>query len=154
MSLLQKIKDMSLMARKEKDPNATFLVTLYAEAARVGKDKGQRESTDDEVIAVLKKFKDGANTIIQCATKRGGDSATAQEMQANAELKIIESFLPAMLSEDDLIRIINGYVVAIPDASSKSMGIIMGNLKQEYPGSYDGKLASKLVKDVLDALNS
>lgn len=146
MSLLQQIKDKSLLARKERDPMATFLVTLYAEAARVGKDNGNRESTDDEVLSTLRKFKEGAKTIIETSTN--------QDLleQAVAETILVDTFLPIMLTEHELTAIINGYIVSTPDIDSKSMGVIMSKLKQEHLGLYDGQLAAKLVKDALHAL--
>lgn len=143
MSLLQDIKNASFTARKNKDKMATFLVTLYSEAAMVGKNKRNDESTDEEVISVLKKFKAGAETIHECSP--------SQEIanQALLEIDLLDQFLPKMLTEDELVSIINGYVISTPDVSIKSMGLIMGNLKNDHPGLYDGALASKLVKAAL-----
>lgn len=152
MSLLQQIKDASLTARKQKDSMAAFLVTLYAEAARVGKDKGQRDSTDEEVIAVLEKFKKGAREIIETAQDNPSDYANTLAAEAQQEILLLEQYLPKQLSEDELTAIINGYVVSTPDVSAKSMGLIMGKLKQEHGGLYDGSLASRLVKEALSAL--
>jgi len=70
MSLLQDIKNASLEARKIKSELSSFLVTLYAEAAKIGKDSGNRESTDEEVIKILKKFKSNAEELIKLATEK------------------------------------------------------------------------------------
>ena len=57
MSLLAQLKKDSLLARKAADGvRATLLSTLIAEAEMVGKNAGNRESTDDEVQQTIRKF--------------------------------------------------------------------------------------------------
>ena len=57
MSLIQDIKSASLVARKARETKkAESLITLYSEASMIGKNDGNRESTDAETIAVIKKF--------------------------------------------------------------------------------------------------
>lgn len=146
MSLLQQIKDASLDARKAKLSLAPFLVTLYSEAAMVGKTKRNGESTDEEVIGVLKKFKAGAETMIEYS------SSQDVKDQSQLEIEAIELFLPKMLSEDELTGVINGYIVSTPGVSKASMGLLMSKLKNDYPELYDGSSASKLVKEALNAL--
>ena len=150
MSLLQAIKQASLTARKIKDPTATFLVTLYAEAARVGKDKRNSDSTDDEVISVLKKFKAGAETVIEAATKRNDAGDQASIDQALIEINIIDTYLPKMMSEDELTIEIIEFVNTLEDTTAKQMGKVMAYLKATFPGLYDGAMASKIVKGSLN----
>ena len=62
MTLLAKLKADSLQARKDGNKvAANLLVTLVSEATMVGKNAGNRDSTDEEVQRVVKKFLD--NTI-------------------------------------------------------------------------------------------
>ena len=57
MSLLAQLKKDSLLARKAADSvRATLLSTLIAEAEMVGKNAGNRESSDDEVQQTIRKF--------------------------------------------------------------------------------------------------
>lgn len=150
MSLLQQIKDASLAARLNKSDDATFLVTLYAEAAKVGKDKRNGDSTDEEVLSVLQKFKAGAEIIIQSARTLNGPNKLDQIRQAETEIQLVEQYLPKQLTEDELRAIINGYVVALVEVTPKAMGSIMASLKQDYAGKYDGTLASTIVKAALN----
>lgn len=56
-NMIGKIRDDMITARKGDDPVAkSLLVTLYSEASRVGKDKRNGDPTDEEVVAVVKKF--------------------------------------------------------------------------------------------------
>lgn len=149
MTLLAKIKAASVEARLNKSSIATFLVTLYSEAAKVGKDKRNGDSTDEEVISVLRKFKVGAETIIEAATKQQGPNMAEQIAQARLEISIVESYLPKMMDEQELRSLVERLVNALPDKSPKQMGVVMSALKQDFPGLYDGALASKLVKEAL-----
>lgn len=149
MSLLQQIKDESIIARKGKVPTATFLVTLYSEAANVGKNKRNGESTDEEVISILKKFKAGAETIIEAANKRQGHNDQLAINEAEIEISIIDDYLPKMMSTDELTIEIIEYVNSLEDKSAKQMGTVMAYLKTTFPGLYDGGMASKLTKEYL-----
>jgi uncharacterized protein len=149
MSLLEKIKTDSVQARKFKTPIASFLVTLYSESAKVGKDKRNGESTDEEVILTLRKFKVGAETIIKAATEQQGTRMEEQITQAQSEIAVIMTYLPTMMSEDELTIEILEIVNSLLDKSPKQMGYVMGQLKTNFHGLYDGALASKLVKEIL-----
>ncbi len=150
MSLLQIIKDASLTARRIKDPTATFQVTLYAEAAKAGKDKRNGDSTDEEVISVLKKFKGGAEIVIKAASERNDTGDQALIDQALVEIGIIDQYLPKMMSEDELTIEIIEFVNTLEDRTAKQMGKVMAHLKASFPGLYDGAMASKVVKNTLN----
>jgi uncharacterized protein YqeY len=64
----------------------------------------------------------------------------------NTEIAVIEKFLPSQLNQEELEKIVAGLIEGSPEAN---MGQIMGALKSEYAGQYDGKLASQVVKAAL-----
>lgn len=132
MSLLQQIKKDQLQARKSKEAlKVKLLTTLLAEAAKPGLDDGKRESTDAEVIGVIKKFIKNANeTLKHC-----------EDQEVVFELSILETYLPQQLDEDSLRSII----AANDDLTN--VGQIMKFLKDNYNGLYDGKLASTIAKE-------
>ena len=66
--------------------------------------------------------------------------------KSTKELEILNGYLPKQLLEEEL----NKKIQEIIDASSiKTMGNIMKELKTQYDGSYDGKMASAIVKKLL-----
>ena len=77
MSMLEQIKGAMFSARKARTDKvlSDLLTTLYSEAAMVGKTKRNGESTDEEVLAVVKKFKEGVIQVIQNAAKLGDQAA-------------------------------------------------------------------------------
>ncbi len=141
MSLLQQIKSKSVQFRKNKDPMAVFLITLYSESSRPGLDDGKRESTDEEVIRVLKKFKDGAKMVMD-----NSSSTTAETyLQAQQEILLIDDFLPRQMTSDELHQIIKNTI----DTGVNNLGGIMKYLNTHHAGLYDGALASQITRQLL-----
>lgn len=139
MMLLEKIKADQMVARKERNAEkAAALTTLFAEAANVGKNKANRDSTDDEVIGVVKKFIDNVNICLQHAK-------TEESKQTYlCELEWYKAYQPSQLSEAELRSVISAAM-----SENKNMGTIMAYLKQNFSGAYDGKMASTLIKEML-----
>jgi len=141
MSLLKKIQEDQMIARKERNTEkATALTTLFAEAANVGKNKGNRDSTDEEVISVAKKF---ISNIEVCLMHTSEPHVISRYEE---EISLYEKYLPTQMSELELRQLIK---TTIENHEDKSMGKIMGFLKTFYAGRYDGKMASALIKEAL-----
>ncbi len=134
MSLLAQIKNDQVAARKAKNKVlADTLTTLYSEAANEGLNKGKRESTDAEVIAVLKKFINNCVSTISVV----GDGEVKEGKKE--EIKVYEAYLPKQLSTEEMHDIITGMgVVSLPQ--------IMNHFKTNYAGLYDGKALATLAK--------
>lgn len=136
--LLKKIAADQLAARKAGDKTAAaVLTTLLGEASKLTAEdhkKGVTEVTDGRVIATVKSFT--ANVEQTLAVAPADRKADLQR-----ELEVLAVYIPAQLSEDDLNRIIGAW-----KASGMNLGQIMGKLKADYEGQYDGKLASSIAK--------
>lgn len=132
-------------SRKERaSVEVAFLGTVIAEAAMVGKNGGNREVTDGEVTAVLKKFlslNDECRTFLNHITPE----ALAQ---LNIEKALLLEFLPVQLTEQEL-RVI---IVDLVD-SGRALGDVMKYLKAKYPGQYDGRLANEVFRGVTRGTN-
>lgn len=143
--LLEKLQAAALAARKNQNAvAASLLTTLYAEAARVGKDQGNRVSTDDEVVAVVKKFSKNIDETL--AALPATDSRVAQ---LSLEKELLAAYLPTQLDEAGLKALIDELVAGLAEKSPKQMGTIMAGLKARAGGQYDGAMASRLVKAAL-----
>jgi uncharacterized protein len=138
MTLMQKIKQDQVEARKNRDTiRANLLTTLIGEAEMVGKNSGNRESTDAEVAAVIKKFVKNAEETLTALKAQG----TFNEAIA-VEVGILNGYLPQQLSEYELKAIAEGRS-GMPD--------FMKYLKDNYAGQYDGRLASQVAREVYAA---
>jgi len=98
---------------------------------------GVKTVTEDQVVAVLKSFQKKNAEFM--ATLKPGDLIF---VKINQEKGIIDSFLPQQLTEKE-IKVILG------ESGLEDMGQMMKFLKENYSGQYDGKIASKVVKELL-----
>lgn len=156
-SLMQLIRDDALAARKAahlaRDPavkaaegdRATFLITLSAEAARKGKDDGNRESTNDEVVSVVKKFIDNANLTLSAL----GDKAPAQRARVEAEILILKGYMPAQVDAAAVTEAITEIVASLAERGPKQMGLVMSQLTARFGSSFDKAAASAQVRQAL-----
>jgi uncharacterized protein YqeY len=145
--LLTKLKTDQLQARKDRDAvRASLLTTLIGEATAIGKNDGNRDTTDAEVIAVIKKFIKNVNEVIRVA----GDYRDADRAdQGWAEKTILESYLPVQLTGDALLQTIKQIADELNAHTLRDVGKVMGALKSRYDGQYEGTVAVALVKEVL-----
>ncbi|ATW26840.1 GatB/YqeY domain-containing protein [Candidatus Formimonas warabiya] len=150
MTILMKIKGDLLEARKSDHPVKKNLIsTLYAETAMLGKNKGNRpveEITDEETLAVIKKFIKGAEESYQIslANNRQDKAALAQE-----ELDILKAYLPAQLSEEFLEQFVKDFLERSPQKGKQVIGLIMKELNQHYQGQFDGRKANEIISRLI-----
>lgn len=145
MSLLQTIKDAQLQARKNRQADAAAsLTTLIGEASSIGKNDGNRETTDAEIVTVVKKFIKNINETLAALPP------TDARVQAfSAEKVLYEGFLPTQISNDQLKVIIVQLTDELNAHTIRDMGKVMKALKDRYDGQYDGAAASGLIKAAL-----
>jgi uncharacterized protein YqeY len=149
MSLLEEIRKDQLQARKEHAFGVPLLTTLIGEAQMPGKNAG-RESTDEEVLGIIKKFISNLDEVIKILGKNQSEFFIDERLvHAQTERMILMKYVPIQKTEAELRVIITEYIDILGEKSPKQMGKVMGMLKTEYSGRYDGTLASKLVKELL-----
>jgi uncharacterized protein len=116
--MISELKKAMMKAKMEHDTaKSNLLSTLVAEAAMVGKNDGNRATTDQEVINIIKKFIKNANENIKILDEIGKDKSAVIK-----EKEILESFLPKQLDPEELEAIIDGIAAALPERSVKMCG--------------------------------
>ena len=101
---------------------------------------------DTVVVEVLQKMVKQRRESIEMFKSGGRDELAAKEQ---AELGVIESFLPQQLSEDETRAAIEGIKAEVGAASVKEMGKVMAVLKERHGAVIDMSKASGLVKAAL-----
>ena len=97
MSVIEKLKAESMKLRKDRDPIAPKLVFALSEIDKVGKNAGNRQTTDDEAIKVIQKI---ISTIDQTVELLSPNSPVVYDL--HREKGILESVLPQMATADDI----------------------------------------------------
>ena len=144
MSLLAQLKKDSLLARKAADRvRGTLLSTLIGEAEMVGKNAGNRESTDEEVQQTIRKFLKNNQEAL------GVIKDEARRAVLEQESAILTAYLPPLASDAEVQAFITATVAALAERSPKQMGVVMGALKAKYGSDFDAKQASAWIKHAL-----
>lgn len=107
---------------------------------------GSRELSDDEVLEVLSRE---AKKRKEAATIYGKVGRSELETKELAELKIIESYLPAELGEKEVRALVDRAFEALHPAGDKDFGRTMGEVMKSAGGRIDSVLASRLIKEKL-----
>ena len=138
--MINKIKNDLLEARKIKNKELIGLLTaLYSESLKVGKDKGNRVTNNDEVIQVIKKFIKGINESLNVSKD------TVKIKSLKFELDALEKYLPKQLSEDEMKDIVGKCL----NDNIDNIGGIMKVFKSDYSGLFDGKKLSTIIRELL-----
>lgn len=112
-----------------------LLSTIIGECEQISKDP-----SDSQITGVLQKlYKDNEATLKEC-----GDTRFDVKAQLMEENSFIKPFLPKMLTEGELIGIINSQIQL-----GNNMSTIMKYLSSTYRGRFDGKQAIEILKTLL-----
>lgn len=114
----------------------------------VARARGDQQIAEEEVLSLLQGLIKSRRESVALYQQGGRQDLVDKE---NAEIAIIEKFLPKQMSEDEAKAAIKSIVAATGAASIKDMGKVMAQLKTQYAGQMDMSKASALVKDVLSA---
>jgi len=144
------IKTELVSAMKARDSEKTAAIRLI-QAAIKNRDIELRTAAtapDDDVLVteVLQKMAKQRRESIEMFEKGGRDELAAKEQ---AELGVIEGFLPAQMSEEDAKGAIAALVADLGASSPKDMGRVMAAVKERFAGKLDMSKASGLVKGAL-----
>ena len=102
---------------------------------------------DPEIIKVLRKMKKQRQDSVVLYKK--GERRELLEAE-EAEIKIIDSFLPKQLNEEETKKICKEAIESLGVSSIKDMGKIMGTLKQKYSDSIDFSKVNIIFKGLLN----
>ena len=108
-------------------------------------DKG-RDLTPDEIEAVLRRAVKQRKDSIEQYGRGGRQDLVDSE---TAELKVLESYLPKGLTDQEIEEAIRAIVAEKGLTSGKDVGLVMKELMARHRGKVDGKRAQELARQIL-----
>lgn len=146
----ERVKAAQIAAMKSKDKERTA-ATRSILAKIKDKDielRGKDDASDDDIIVtdVLQKMAKQRRESITMYNEGGRTELAENE---TFELSVIEEFLPAQLSEDEVKIIIETLKAEIGAETMKDMGKLMGALKSKHGSEIDMSKANAWVKAAL-----
>ena len=153
MSLREKISEQFNIALKNKNKSLISTLRLILAAIKesdiANRTNGKKEGVKDpEIIKVLRKMKKQRQESADLYKKGGRQELLKAEED---EIKIIDTFLPKQLSEEETKKICKEIVESLGASSIKDMGKIMGQLRQKYSDSIDFSKVNTIVKGLLSS---
>ena len=152
MSLRKKINEQLNTALKSKNKNLVSTLRLILAGIK-DRDIANRTSSNKEevkesdILSLLKKMRKQRQDSIDLYKKGGRQKLIDIEKE---EIKIIDSFLPEQLSEEETQKICEHIINEVGAVGIKDMGKIMGELKKNYATTIDFSKVGTIVKKILE----
>lgn len=146
MSIREELKKSSVESAKAKDQVRLDTIRGVQSAIRYKEIDKRGELTDQEILSVIQSLcKQRRESIEQY--KGGGRTDLADK--ESRELSILEKFLPAQLSREQVEKVAKEIVGETGAKGAADMGRVMKEAMKRLTGQADGKLVSDVVKALL-----
>jgi uncharacterized protein len=146
MSLIARIETELQDARRARDDARRDALSLILSALRSAEKDLQRELSDEEELQVLQRERKKRVEAAE-AFRDGGREEQAEAEEA--ELAVLEEFMPTPLSEDELEEIIDDAIAEVGATSLRDLGRVMKDVMPQVAGRADGGAVSQLVREKL-----
>ncbi len=148
MSKIEEVRKEMVQAMKDGDKERKETLSLLLSALKnKAIDKREDLTAEEENQVVLKELKQTKETLEMTPADR-----TDIISECNARIKVLETFAPQMMSEDE-IRVIIEQVLAeleIDTPIAKDKGRIMKTLMPQVKGKADGKLVNSILAGYME----
>jgi len=148
MSLTEKIAGDLTTAMKSKDKVALEAIRAAKTAFLMAKsDKGANSVlTSDEELKIIQRLVKQRRESAAIYKENNRNDLYEKEV---AEAEILEKYLPAKMSQEELIKVLKDIIARVGAKSPADMGKVMGVAMKELGGKADGKEISASVKELL-----
>ena len=147
MKLLEKIINEMYLSMKSGDKiKANALRTLVSKL-KDQQIKLRKDISDEEALKVIKTLVKQRKESAQIFLKAGREELAEKE---NLETRILEKYLPKMISDDEIRVLVEGIVKEIGAKDLSDIGKVMPLVMKRGKGKVDGKLANDILKELLE----
>ena len=133
-------------AMKARDAERRDALRLILSSLKSAEKDLQRELTEDEELQVLQRERKKRVEAAE-AFRSGGREAQAQKEEA--ELAVLEEFMPEPLTEEELERILDDAIAENGATSMRDMGRVMKDVMPQIAGRADGAAVSQMLREKL-----
>ena len=142
MATLEALKKATIELRKARSPLAPFAVFVLAEVQKIGKNAGNRDTTEVEAIQVLKKVLATSEDNYSAAVEVNAGHETIQNYIDEGEF--IRDLLPQMVDEETVRNFLNSTF----SGQTPNKGQVMKALKEKFGAYVDMKAASAIFTEM------
>lgn len=138
----QELKD----ARLARDDARRDALSLILSSLRSAEKDLQRPLDPAEELQVLQRER---KRRLEAAEAFHGAGRAEQAAKEEGELAVLETFMPAQLSEEELEEIVDNAIAEVGATSMRELGRVMADVMPQVSGRADGSMVSQLVREKL-----
>jgi uncharacterized protein YqeY len=143
MSVIEKLKTESMALRKVRSPVAPAILFALSEIEKVGKNNGNRATTEDEAIKVVQKLVATIDENLKLNIDDG------RRVSLNFEKQILVGVLPQMASDQEIATFLSVFMTSHSKMSSvPKKGEIMKALRDHFGARVDMRRAGEITTDI------
>ncbi len=144
--MIQRIEAELADAIRAQDELRRDTLRLILAALRSAEKTLLRPLSEDEALQVLQRER--KRRVEAAEAFRAGDRPE-RAAREEAELKVLEEFMPPPLSQAELEEIVDNAVAAVGATSVRDLGRVMADVMPQVSGRADGSVVSQLVREAL-----
>ncbi len=146
MTMLQKLTEDMKSALKAKDDLKLRTIRLLISELKKQKIDSGHELTEEQEIATLMSAAKKRKEAVEVYQSTDRTDLLEKEQQ---ELEIINQYLPAQLSDQEIENEIDSIISSVGATSLKELGKVMGEAMKKLKGKADGKKVQQIVRNKL-----
>jgi uncharacterized protein YqeY len=146
MSLITRLEAELTAAMKERDTARRDALRLILASLRAAEKELQRPLSEEEDLQVLQRERKRRAESVEAFRGAGREEKAAAE---EAELAVLEEFMPEPLSEDELEQIVDDAIAEVGATNLRDLGRVMADVMPQIAGRADGSAVSQLVREKL-----
>jgi uncharacterized protein YqeY len=137
----------AMLARNKEKLEALRAIKAALLLEKTGKDASSGEIPESVELKMLQKLVKQRKESAIIYVEQGRQDLADQELFQSA---IIEKYLPAQMSEEEVKAIISAIIIRVGAKEPKDMGKVMGAATKELAGKADNKTISGIIKSILE----
>jgi uncharacterized protein len=146
MSLIGRLEGELEQAMKERDAARRDALRLIISSLRSAEKELLRPLHDEEELQVLQRERKRRVEAADAFRAAGREEQAAAE---EAELDVLEEFMPEPLSEEELEEIVDDAIAETGATSMRDLGRVMADVMPQIAGRADGSAVNQLVREKL-----
>ncbi len=146
MSLIAQLEAELRDAMRERDDERRDALRLMLSSLRGAEKELQRPLSEQEELQVLQRERKKRVEAAEAFRDGGRDEQAEKEER---ELAVLEEFMPAPLSQDEIEDIVDDVIAEVGATSMRDLGRVMADVMPQVAGRADGSTVSQLVREKL-----
>ena len=147
MSLLKNITDEMYLSMKSGDKEKANTLRTLISKLKDQQIKLRKDISDEEALKIIKTLVKQRKESAEIYSKAGREELAQKE---NFEISILNTYLPKLMSEEDVLSLIKKIVNETNAKDLSDIGKVMPLVMQRGKGKVDGKIANSILRSLLE----